>query len=137
MRIGFCIGNEKLIGYLNDVRFSVNSYTMNRPAQLLGVEAVKDDAYFKKITAKIINTRERVKKELSELGFTFPDSKANFIFASHKSVPAKELFLAPREADIFVRYWDKPRINNSLRITIGTDEEMDALLGFLKNYLAK
>lgn len=135
LRIGFCMGNGKLIRYLNDVKFSFNSYTMNLPSQLLGVEAVKDDAYFKATTAKIINTRERVKRELSELGFTFPDSKANFIFASHAAVPAKEIFAALREADIYVRYWDKPRIDNSLRITVGTDEQMDVLTSFLKSYL--
>ena len=136
MRIGFCIGSEKLIGYLNDVKFSFNSYTMNYPSQILGVEAVRDDAYFKKTTAKIIATRERVKKEMRELGFSFPDSKANFIFASHDKVPAEQIFRALREADIYVRYWNKPRIQNCLRITIGTDEEMDKLLAFLKNYLS-
>ena len=136
MRIGFCIGNEKLIQYLNDVKFSFNSYTMNMPSQVLGVEAVKDDVYFKETTGKIIATRERVKKELAQLGFTFPDSMANFVFASHGKVPAKDIFLALREADIYVRYWDKPRINNCLRITIGTDEEMDKLLEFLKKFLA-
>lgn len=135
LRIGFCIGNEKLIHYLNDVKFSFNSYTMNYPSQVLGVEAVRDDAYFKAITAKIVATRERVKEELKKLGFTFPDSSANFIFASHKSVPAKEIFQALREADIYVRYWDKPRINNSMRITVGTDEQMDVLIDFLKKYL--
>ncbi len=137
LRIGFCIGSEKMIGYLSDVKFSVNSYTMNLPSQKLGVEAVRDDAYFRLVTRKIIATRERVKKELRELGFTFPDSMANFIFASHERVPAKELFTALREADIYVRYWDKPRINNSLRITVGTDEEMDALTAFLRRYLAE
>lgn len=137
VRIGFCIGSEKLIKYLNDVKFSFNSYTMNMPAQIVGAEAVKDDAYFKEITGKIQATRERVKKELTELGFTFPDSKANFIFASHKSVPAKEIFQALREKDIYVRFWDKERINNCLRITIGTDEEMDTMLAFLKIYLNK
>ena len=137
MRIGFCIGNEKLIHYLNDVKFSFNSYTMNLPSQVMGVEAVKDDAYFKATTAKIAATRERIKKELTSLGFTFPDSKANFIFASHKEVPAEELFRALREADIYVRHWNKPRIANSLRITVGTDEEMDRLIAFLKNYLEK
>lgn len=136
LRIGFCIGNEKLIKYLNDVKFSFNSYTMNYPSQILGVEAVKDEEYFKTTTAKIVATRERVKKELAELGFTFPDSKANFVFVSHKTVPAKEIFTALREADIYVRFWDKPRINNSLRITIGTDEQMDVLIAFLKKYLA-
>ncbi len=137
LRIGFCIGNEKLISYLNDVKFSFNSYTMNLPAQVLGVEAVRDDAYFKETTAKIVATRERVKKELKELGFRFPDSRANFIFASHEKVPAEELFQALREADIYVRYWNKPRISNSLRITVGTDEQMDRLTDFLRNYLRK
>lgn len=137
LRIGFCIGNERLIRYLNDVKFSFNSYTMNYPAQMLGVEAVRDDAYFKAVTAKIVDTRERVKKELAQLGFTFPDSRANFIFASHRTVPAETIFRALREADIYVRYWNKPRISNSLRITIGTDEQMDRLLGFLKEFLAE
>ncbi len=137
LRIGFCIGNEKLISYLNDVKFSFNSYTMNLPAQVLGVEAVRDDAYFKETTAKIIATRERVKKELKELGFRFPDSRANFIFASHEKVPAEELFQALREVDIYVRHWNKPRISNSLRITVGTDEQMDRLTDFLRNYLRK
>lgn len=135
LRIGFCIGSEKLIKYLSDVKFSFNSYTMNLPSQVLGAEAVRDDAYFKATTAKIIATRERTKKELTELGFTFPDSKANFIFASHKTVPAKEIFQALREKDIYVRHWNKARIENCLRITIGTDEEMDALIAFLKEYL--
>lgn len=135
LRIGFCIGNEKMIQYLNDVKFSINSYTMNRTSQVLGVEAVRDDAYFKEITGKIVSTRERVKKELSELGFVFPDSKANFVFASHKTVPAKEIFEALRAQNIYVRHWNKPRIDNSLRITIGTDEEMDTMLDFLREYL--
>ena len=136
MRIGFAIGNKQLIQYLNDAKFSFNSYTMNYPSQMAGVEAVKDEEYFKATVQKIINTRERTKKELAELGFTFPDSMTNFIFASHKTVPAKEIFQALREADIYVRYWNKPRIDNSLRITVGTDEEMDRLLEFLKRFLA-
>ena len=137
MRIGFCIGNEKLIRYLNDVKFSFNSYTMNLPSQLLGAEAVRDEAYFREITGKIIATRERVKGEMRKLGFTFPDSRANFIFATHPSIPAKQIFQALREADIYVRHWDKPRISEYLRITIGTDEQMDTLLAFLKDYVAR
>lgn len=137
MRIGFGIGNEKLIRYLNDVKFSFNSYTMNLPSQLLGAEAVRDEAYFREITGKIIATRERVKGELRKLGFTFPDSRANFIFATHPSIPAKQIFQALREADIYVRHWDKPRISEYLRITIGTDEQMDTLLAFLRDYVAR
>lgn len=137
LRIGFCIGNEKLIGYLNDVKFSFNSYTMNLPAQRLGVAAVRDETYFRETTGKIVATRERVKKELRKLGFSFPDSKANFIFASHEAIPAGRLFQALRDADIYVRYWDKPGISNYLRITVGTDEQMDRLLDFLKDYVEK
>ena len=74
---------------------------------------------------------------MKKLGFTFPDSKANFLFASHPKVPAKEIFEAAREKDIYVRYFDKPRINNYLRITIGTDEEMDAFISFVRSYLQK
>lgn len=136
LRIGLCVGSEKLIGYLNDVKFSFNSYTMNLPSQILGAEAVRDDAYFRAVTGKIIATRERVKGELKELGFTFPDSKANFIFASHETIPAREIFRALREADIYVRYWNKPRISDFLRITVGTDREMDRLVAFLRDYMA-
>ncbi len=137
LRIGFCIGSEKMIQYLNDVKFSFNSYTMNYPSQVMGAEAVRDDAYFKEITGKIVATRERTKEELRKLGFSFPDSKTNFIFATHESVPAEEIFLALRAKDIYVRHWNKPRISNYLRITVGTDEEMDSLLAFLKEYLNK
>ncbi len=135
MRIGFCVGNEKLIKYLSDVKFSFNSYTMNMPSQILGALAVEDDAYFKEITGKIVATREWTKKELTRLGFTFPDSMANFIFASHSSVPAKEIYKYLREKSIYVRYWDKKRINNCLRITIGTDEQMRALVAALEELL--
>ena len=84
MRIGFAMGNKKLIQYLNDVKFSFNSYTLNVTSQEVGVQSIKDDAYFKESVAKIINTRERVKRELTEVGFSFPDSYAHFIFEKHK-----------------------------------------------------
>ena len=135
MRIGFAMGNEKLIGYLKDVKFSFNSYTMNMPTIEMGVEAVKDDIYFKETVGKIIKTRERTKKELRELGFEFTDSKSNFLFAAHRTVPAAEIFKALRDNGIYVRYWDKPRIDNRLRITIGTDAQMDSLITFLKDFL--
>ena len=132
MRIGFAIGQPELIKYLNDVKYSFNSYTMNLPSLKLGAAAVKDEAYFRETVGKIVATRERVKKELAELGFTFPDSQSNFIFATHKEWPAKELFEELKKEDIYVRYFASPRINNYLRITVGTDEEMDALLAFLR-----
>lgn len=127
MRIGYAMGNPKLIQYINDVKYSVNSYTMNYAALQLGVESVKDVAYFKQSCEKIIKTRENAEKELTRLGFTFPKSYGNFIFASHKRVPAQEIFERLKENDIYVRYWNKERIGNYMRITIGTDEQMEAL----------
>lgn len=135
MRIGFAMGSAQLIKALNDVKYSYNSYTMNMPSLILGSEAVKDDVYFKETLAKIMKTRERAKVRLHELGFTFPDSMSNFIFASHKSVPAEKIFEALRANQIYVRYFKQPRLDNSLRISIGTDEEMDVLFGFLEKYL--
>ena len=111
------------------------AYTMNRTSILLGTASIEDDVYFKETVEKIVNTREWFKAEMKKLGFTFPDSKANFLFASHPKVPAKEIFEAAREKDIYVRYFDKPRINNYLRITIGTDEEMEKFLKFLTSFL--
>lgn len=136
LRIGYAIGNKALIKAMNDVKFSINSYTMNQTALNLGVWAVKDNAYFEKTVGKIINTREKAKVKLAELGFSFPDSQANFIFATHKTVPAKEIFEALKEAGIYVRYFNSPRIDNYLRITIGTEGEMQTMYTFLENYLA-
>ena len=136
-RIGYAIGNEELIRYLNDVKYSFNSYTMDAVTLACGTAAVQDDTYFRETVSKVIETRERVKGELSALGFQFGDSKSNFIFATHPKMDAKELFEALKEKKIFVRYFNKPRINNYLRISIGTDAEMDTLLGFLKDYMTR
>ncbi|MBQ8041153.1 MAG: histidinol-phosphate transaminase [Lachnospiraceae bacterium] len=137
MRIGFAIGNKKLIQYLLDAKFSFNSYTMNLPSLMLGAASVKDDKYFKETISKVVNTREWTKVQLRELGFSFPDSKTNFIFATHKNVPAKELFEMLKKEKIYVRYFNKPRIDNYLRISIGTDEQMQKLIACLTKYLAK
>ncbi len=135
IRIGYAFGSEKLIRYLNDVKFSFNSYTMNTPAIRLGAEAVKDEAYFKETVAKIIATRERIKPELRALGFEFPDSMSNFIFARHPRYAATKLQNMLREKNIFVRHFTSSRINDYLRISIGTDEQMDILIATLKEYM--
>lgn len=137
MRIGYAMGDPVLIKYLNDVKYSFNSYTMDQTTIALGKAAVEDKEYFEDTVNKVVKTREWTKKELSRLGFTFGDSKANFIFASHKECSARELFTALRKANIIVRYFDKPRIDNYLRITIGTQEEMETLVEFLETYLSK
>ncbi|RGY96092.1 histidinol-phosphate transaminase [Clostridium sp. AM58-1XD] len=135
MRIGFAMGSRRLIQAMYDVKYSYNSYTMNMPSLLLGTEAVKDDEYFRKITSKIMETREWAKQRFRELGFHFPDSMANFLFVSHEKCPAKELFEALKNAHIYVRYFDQPGLSNHLRVTIGTNEEMDELFAFLHTYL--
>lgn len=135
-RIAYAIGSKKLIRYLNNAKYSVNSYTMNRPSLAIGTEAVKDDDYFKEICGKIMATRERTAKELTALGFTFPKSYGNFIFAAHKEKKAQEIFEKLKEYDIYVRHWNKARIDNYLRITIGTDEQMDTLFAALREILA-
>ena len=131
-RIGFAIGNPELIGYLKDVKFSFNSYTMSLPAILAGTAAVKDERYFDEMTGRIIRTRERFKKQLKDLGFEFPDSEANFVFVRYPGLSGQALFDALRKKKILVRHWNKPRIEDYLRITIGTEEQMDTVAAALR-----
>ena len=135
MRIGYAISNPTLIKYLNDAKYSFNSYTMNQTSLVAGVESVKDKAYFEETVHKIVDTREWAKEEFTKLGFEFPDSQANFIFVRHPKYDAKELFEALKAHDIYVRYWGSERIEQYLRVTVGTREEMEALFAFLRDYM--
>lgn len=136
-RIGYAISSPEIIKYLNDVKYSFNSYTMDSITIALGAAAVSDRGYFEKTIQKIIETREWTKEQLRALGFIFADSKANFIFARHPQVPGDRLFTALKKEKIFVRHFNKPeRIADYLRITIGTDEQMKTLVEFLKKYLS-
>lgn len=137
-RIGYAIANATLIRYLNDVKYSFNSYTMDRITIEVGTKAIADRAYFTETTQKIIATREWTKKELKKLGFVFGDSKSNFIFATHPDIDVVKLFEDMKQADIYVRHFNKPeRIRPYLRISIGTDEQMQEMIAFLKKYLGK
>jgi histidinol-phosphate aminotransferase len=135
IRIGFAIGNEELIGYLKDVKFSFNSYTMNLPALAVGAAAARDVDYFHYLTGRIVETREWFKGELKRLGFSFPESKTNFVFITHEKIHAKELFKKLRENRVIVRYFDKPRINEYLRVTIGTKPQMEEVVRVLEKIL--
>lgn len=135
-RIGFAMGNKTLIKYLNDVKYSFNSYTMDSLTIALGTAAMKDVAYFEKTRDAIVKTREWTKEQLRELGFVFGDSKSNFIFATHPGLDMIELFEALKEEGIYVRHFSKPeRISNYLRISVGTDREMETFIQFLTRYL--
>lgn len=125
LRVGYAFGSENLIQAVNCVKNSINSYTLDRLAIVGGAAAVEDEEYFAETCAKVAATRERTAERLTQLGFTVLPSKSNFIFVSHESVPARQLFARLREEGILVRYFDKPRIDNFLRVTIGTDEDMD------------
>ena len=128
MRIGYAMGNPELIKAMNDVRYSYNSYPMTRLSVALGVAALEDETYFQDTVAKVIETREWTKEQLKRLGFSFRDSQTNFIFAAHESVPAAQIFDALREKHIFVRHFSQKRIDNYLRISIGTREEMERFI---------
>ena len=137
MRIGYAISNPTLIKYLNDAKYSFNSYTMNQTSIICGVEAVKDRAYFEETVGKIVEIRDWTVKELRNLGFECLDSAANFIFAKHLEYDAKELFMALKENDIYVRFWGSKRIEQYMRISVGTKEEMEILLAFLRKHMNK
>lgn len=134
-RIGYAMGSKKLIAYLNDCKYSFNSYTMDRLTIQVGKASMEDEPYFTEQVHRIIETREWAKEQLHKLGFDFPDSKANFIFARHKEIAAEDIFAALKQRNIYVRYFKKPRIDNYLRITIGTKEEMEQLMTALQEIL--
>ncbi|WP_044938399.1 histidinol-phosphate transaminase [Pseudobutyrivibrio sp. LB2011] len=135
-RIGYAIGSKQLIKYLSDCKFSFNSYTMDTITLQAGVASIEDDSYFKEKLDAVISTREWTKAQLKKLGFTFPDSKSNFIFAKHESVEASVIFEELKKRGIYVRYFSKPqRISNYLRISIGTDKEMQVFIDELEKIL--
>ena len=137
MRIGYAFASDAIIQAMNDVKFSINSYTMNYPAVEMGVAAIDDEEYYKATIAKIVKTREKAVKELKKRDFTVLDSKTNFLFISHKRVKALKLFADLKNRGIFVRHWDKPRIGNFLRVTVGTDAQMKKLYEALDEILAE
>lgn len=128
LRVGFALGQKELIDGLDRIKNSFNSYTLDRLALIGAIEAIKDEEYFEETRLKIIETREKVSAKLIEMGFRVTDSKANFVFISHTIVHASILFKELREKGILVRYFNKPRIDNYLRVSIGTDEEMNCFL---------
>lgn len=135
LRIGFAIGSERLVSVLEAVKNSYNSYTVDSLSIEIGRASVLDDAYFKDTCRKIINTRQRVADELRALGFSLPDSSANFLFVTHDKLSMKKMFEYLKEKKVFIRYFAIPRIDNYVRITVGTDDEMDVLLKEIRGYM--
>ncbi|MDR1699875.1 MAG: histidinol-phosphate transaminase [Lachnoclostridium sp.] len=132
VRIGYAMGHETLIRAMNHVKESVNSYTMSYISISLGAAALPDEEYFQNKITQIISTREHTKKRLEDLGFKVLDSSANFLFVKHSRHSAKMIFHELRKLKIYVRYFEKPRIDQYLRISIGTEEEMGRALEALE-----
>ncbi|HIO92597.1 MAG TPA: histidinol-phosphate transaminase [Leucothrix mucor] len=135
LRLGFAIAPAELVNGLERVKNSFNSYPIDHIAIEGGAASIQDTAHFNETCQKIINTREKTKTTLEELGFSLLPSSSNFVFTSHDKIPAEKLYLELKKQGVLVRYFNKPRIDNYLRITIGTDEEMDILLKKLKEIL--
>lgn len=132
-RVGFAIGHPDLVNGLDRIKNSFNSYPLDRLAEAATVAAFEDEAYFQACRSKIIATRQWTVTELEALGFQVLPSQANFVFAKPKANNAAALAQTLREHKILVRYFNAPRINEFLRITIGTDEQMQQLINVLKH----
>lgn len=135
LRIGFAIGSKALIDVMEAVKNSYNSYTVDSLSIEMGAASIEDDEYFKSTCKKVIKTRERVTLELKKLGFDVLNSQTNFIFATHNKHNMKSLFEYLKTQKVFIRYFSLPRIENYVRITIGTNEEMDIFLEKTKEFI--
>ncbi|MHC1719706.1 MAG: histidinol-phosphate transaminase [Clostridiaceae bacterium] len=135
LRVGWAFGQEELIEGLTRIKDCINSYTLDRLALAGATEAIKEAEYFQATRKKIMATRERIIPELEKLCFRVIPSKSNFIFISHSKVKAEKIFLRLKEEGVLVRHFNRPRIDNFLRVSIGTDFEMDMLIKKLEQIL--
>ena len=135
-RLGYAIGSRELIRDLNTLRYSTNPYNVNRMTMAAGIGVFEDEAYTRKCCEKIIKTREAAAAALKKLGFVLTDSKANFLFVKHEKISGGTLYRELKKRGILVRYFDKPRLREYVRITIGTDEQMDTLVHRISEILA-
>jgi histidinol-phosphate aminotransferase len=136
MRVGYCIGQPHLVEGVIRVKNCFNSYTMDTIAQTTAFESLNDEAYTREVVNKVIHTRQWFSKALKDLGFVGPESQANFVFTSHPAFSGTDLFMMLKKKGILVRHFSKPeRIEPFLRITIGTDEEMEKVIETMKEII--
>lgn len=135
LRVGWAMANENLIAALDCVKNSFNSYPLDRLAQAGAEASIRDNGYFHAVIAKVVNTRDHTAIRLKHMGFQVYDSMANFLFISHDKAPARELLAGLRERGILVRWFDRRRIDNCLRVSIGTDQDMDAFCAAMEALL--
>lgn len=137
MRLGFAMASEELISYMNAVKDSYNTYPLDSVSLAVGKASVKDEKYFRETLDKIIKTRERITNELQNFDFEVLPSQTNFVFTKHKEVKSTEIFEYLKAKDIFIRHFSAPRVNDYLRITIGTDEEMDKMMYEIRKFIGR
>ena len=135
LRVGFAVGHPKLIEALERVKDSFNSYPLDRLAQAGAVAALEDDAYFQHTCEQVIRTRQQMTADLQQLGFEVIPSAANFVFARHPGIDAAQIAQFLRERSIIVRHFKLPRIDQFLRISVGTDDECAALVTALRDLI--
>ena len=135
MRVGYAVSSKEIIADLNKMKFSFNPYNVDRLAQLAAKAALEDRGYFDRCRNAIMDTREAAAKRLKELGFSVLPSKANFLFAAHGAIDGESLYRKLKDRGVLVRHFKKPRIQQYVRITIGTPEQMDALFSAVKDIL--
>ncbi len=136
LRVGLALGSQELIAGLTRIKDSYNSYPVDRLAMAGAIAAFQDEGYFQETRGKVILTRERTSMSLKQMGFKVTDSQANFIFISHPEVKADILFGRLRETGILVRYFPSPGIDNYLRVSIGTDKDMETFIDALTEILS-
>lgn len=134
-RLGFAIADKEIICDLEKIKYSTNPYNINRLTQVAGLAAVKENGYYMENCKRIIENRKFTEKELAALGFSILPSKANFIFAKSDKIGGKELYLALKDKGVLVRHFEKPRIRDYNRITIGSKEEMEIFIAKVKEIL--
>ena len=134
-RLGVAIGNASLIQDLNTVKYSTNPYNINRMTMAAGLGVLADEAYTRKNCLSIVENRAYAANRMQAMGFTMTDSQTNFLFAKHARVGGKALYTALRERGILVRHFDKPRLADYNRITVGSREQMVTLCDTLEEIL--
>lgn len=135
MRVGYALGNADLIAAINCVKNSFNSYPLDRLALAAGEAAIRDVNYFETTCRRIMDTRQRTTQQLRDMGFTVHESCANFIFITHPDKSGQELQQGLRDRGVLVRWFNKPRISQYLRVSIGTEEEMAAMCAACRDIL--
>lgn len=136
-RLGYAVGKPDLIADLARIQYSFNPYNVNRMTMAAGAAAVLDTEYFAACTGKIVQTRARTLQILRCMGFVATQSLANFVFVRHPALPGEQLYHALRSRGVLVRWFNRPRIHDYLRITIGTDEQMDKLFEALRQIIQR